>query len=156
MIELIPLMREAVKKGRERDFETIEHDDAHIQKELSFLNDGLELLQKKWTMDLIYIIRIKGKPFFNDLVSYIISSPIIAAVFEGTDAVALARSTMGATKPLEAAMGTIRGDYGMEIGRNLVHGSDSVDNAQKEINLFFTPDEIVTWSRDVDRWIIES
>ena len=98
----------------------------------------------------------EGKPFFNDLVSYIISSPIIAAVFEGTDAVALARSTMGATKPLEAAMGTIRGDYGMEIGRNLVHGSDSVDNAQKEINLFFTPDEIVTWSRDVDRWIIES
>jgi len=67
MIELIPLMREAVKKGLERDFETVEHDDVHIQKELSFLNDGLELLQKKWTMDLIYIIRIKGKPFFNDI-----------------------------------------------------------------------------------------
>jgi DNA-binding HxlR family transcriptional regulator len=67
MIELIPLMREAVRKGLERDFEAIEHDDAHIQNELSFLNDGLELLQKKWTMDLIYIIRIKGKPFFNDI-----------------------------------------------------------------------------------------
>jgi DNA-binding HxlR family transcriptional regulator len=67
MNELIPLMREAVKKGLERDFEAIEHDDAHIQKELSFLNNALNILQKKWTMDLIYIIRIKGKPSFNDI-----------------------------------------------------------------------------------------
>ena len=67
MDEQIPLMREAVIKGLKKDFETFVHDDAHIQKELLFLNDALEFLQKKWTMDLIYIIRIKGKPFFNDI-----------------------------------------------------------------------------------------
>jgi len=67
MNEQIPLMREAVVKGLKKDFETFEHDDAHIQKELLFLNDALTFLQKKWTMDLIYIIRIKGKPFFNDI-----------------------------------------------------------------------------------------
>jgi DNA-binding HxlR family transcriptional regulator len=67
MEEQIPLMREAVLKGLKKDFETYVHDDAHIQKELLFLNDALNFLQKKWTMDLIYIIRIKGKPFFNDI-----------------------------------------------------------------------------------------
>ena len=67
MVELIPKMREAVNIGLKRDFEAVEHDDAHIQNELLFLNDALNLLQKKWTMDLIYIIRIKGKPFFNDI-----------------------------------------------------------------------------------------
>lgn len=67
VIDLIPLMREAVKKGLEKDFETFVHDDAHIQKELLFLNSALVFLQRKWTMDLIYIIRIKGKPFFNDI-----------------------------------------------------------------------------------------
>ena len=67
MNEQIPLMREAVVKGLKKDFETFSHDDAHIQKELLFLNDALTFLQKKWTMDLIYIIRIKGKPFFNDI-----------------------------------------------------------------------------------------
>ena len=67
MFELIPLMREAVKKGFKKDFETFVHDDAHIQNELLFLNDALNFLQKKWTMDIIYIIRIKRKPFFNDI-----------------------------------------------------------------------------------------
>ena len=67
MYELIPKMREAVKKGLEKDFEAFNHDDKHIQLELEFLNDALNFLQKKWTMDLIYIIRIKGKPFFNDI-----------------------------------------------------------------------------------------
>lgn len=67
MVDLIPVMREAVKKGLEMDFESFDHNDTHIQKELSFLNDALNFLQKKWTMDLIYIIRIKGKPYFNDI-----------------------------------------------------------------------------------------
>lgn len=97
----------------------------------------------------------EGKPFFNDLVAYIISAPIIAMVLEGTDAVELSRNTMGATKPVEAAMGTIRGDFGMEIGRNLVHGSDSPENAKKEIDLFFSADELVSWNRDVEKWIRE-
>ncbi|MCP4647516.1 MAG: nucleoside-diphosphate kinase, partial [bacterium] len=66
------------------------------------------------------------------------------------------RNTMGATNPLDSALGTIRGDFGMEIGRNLVHGSDSLENAEKEISLFFSPQELVSYKRDIDRWIIES
>lgn len=98
----------------------------------------------------------EGKPFFKSLVDYITSSPIIAAVFEGPKAVETVRNTMGATNPVQAAMGTIRGDFGLEIGRNLVHGSDSVENARQEIALFFSPGEILSYERAVDRWIIES
>ncbi|MFA4837138.1 MAG: nucleoside-diphosphate kinase [Dehalococcoidia bacterium] len=98
----------------------------------------------------------EGKPFFNGLVDYITASPIIAAVFEGTRAVEVVRNTVGKTNPVDAAMGTIRGDLAVEIGRNLVHGSDSPENAEKEINLFFSPQEIVSYKRDIDKWIIES
>jgi nucleoside-diphosphate kinase len=97
----------------------------------------------------------EGKPFFAGLVDYITSSPIIAAVFEGTDAVAAARQTMGVTKPTEATPGTIRGDFGLEIGRNLVHGSDSPESAEREIGIFFEGQPLVEWSRDVDRWVFE-
>ena len=96
-----------------------------------------------------------GKPFFAGLVDYITSSPIIAAVLEGTNAVAAARQTMGATRPTEAAPGTIRGDLGLEIGRNLVHGSDSPESAEREIGIFFEGETILSWPRDVDRWIFE-
>ncbi|MEX2446526.1 MAG: nucleoside-diphosphate kinase [Dehalococcoidia bacterium] len=97
----------------------------------------------------------EGKPFFDGLVSYITSAPIIAAVFEGTDAVAAARQTMGATKPTEAAPGTIRGDLGVEIGRNLVHGSDSPESAAREIGIFFEGQPALDWTRDSDRWVYE-
>ena len=85
----------------------------------------------------------KERPFYNDLVAYITSGPVVAMVWEGQEAIAAARSTMGATKPVEAAPGTIRGDWGMEIGRNLVHGSDSPENAAIEIKFFFADTEIV-------------
>ncbi len=97
----------------------------------------------------------KERPFYNSLVEYIISGPIVAMVWEGKDAIAAARSTMGATNPVAAAPGTIRGDLGMEIGRNLVHGSDSPENAVKEVNLFFNADELVDWARTTDSWIRE-
>lgn len=97
-----------------------------------------------------------GKPFFHDLVSYITSSPIIAAVFEGPGAIEVVRKTMGETNSGNASPGTIRGDFALTIGRNLVHGSDSIENAKKEINLFFLENEIVLYNRDVDPWIIES
>lgn len=84
-----------------------------------------------------------GKPFFKDLIAYITSYPIIAAVFEGRNAVELARKTMGATDPGKAEAGTIRRDFGMDIQRNSVHGSDSPENAEKEIALYFTKKEIV-------------
>ena len=95
----------------------------------------------------------KGKPFYEGLVRYITSAPVMAMVWEGTGAVAAVRQTMGATRPLEAAPGTIRHDFGLEVGRNLTHGSDSVENAQLEIALWFTPEELVDWGRSVDPWI---
>ncbi len=98
----------------------------------------------------------QGKPFFEGLVSFITSSPLIAAVFEGKSAVEVVRKTMGATDPVKAAPGTIRGDLALDIGRNVVHGSDSVENAQKEISLFFSPEEIVSYERQVEPWIKES
>ncbi len=98
----------------------------------------------------------QGKPFFDGLVCFITSSPLIAAVFEGKSAVEVVRKTMGATDPVKAAPGTIRGDLALDIGRNVVHGSDSLENAQKEISLFFSPEEIVSYERQVEPWIRES
>jgi len=83
-----------------------------------------------------------SKPFFTDLVDYISSAPIIAAIFEGEQAIEVIRKTMGATDPAKAEAGTIRGDFGLDIGRNSVHGSDSMETAQKEIKLFFSEGEI--------------
>jgi nucleoside-diphosphate kinase len=97
----------------------------------------------------------EGKPFYEGLINYITSAPVVVMVLEGTLAVTVARNTIGATKPVEAAAGTIRGDLGLEVGRNLVHGSDSPENAVKEINLFFSAEELVDWTRDTDRWIFE-
>lgn len=96
-----------------------------------------------------------GKSFFEPLISYITSAPVVVAVFEGKDAVAAVRSTVGATNPVQAAPGTIRGDLGMEIGRNLVHASDSAEAARSEVALWFKEDELAPWGRDTDRWISE-
>lgn len=97
----------------------------------------------------------QGKPFYNSLVEYITSAPIVAMAWEGNNAVAAARATIGATKPVDAAPGSIRGDFAMEIGRNLVHGSDSPENGVKEVSLFFNEAELVAWNRVTDSWIIE-
>jgi len=91
----------------------------------------------------LYVIH-RDKSFFDDLVNYISSTPIIAIVFAGEKAVAVIRKTMGATDPARAEAGTIRGDFGLDIGRNSVHGSDSVETAEKEVKLFFSKDEIYT------------
>lgn len=96
-----------------------------------------------------------GKPFFKGLVQYITSSPIIAAVFEGNNAIAAVRQTMGKTNPLEAETGSIRGDFGLEKGRNLTHASDSPASAKREIALFFGDMAPVGWKRDTDPWIFE-
>ena len=96
-----------------------------------------------------------GKPFFDGLVDFITSSPIVAIVAEGENAVEAVRRLMGATNPLEASPGTIRGDLAMSIGMNLVHGSDSLESAAREIALFFTRDEILSYDRSADRWLYE-
>ncbi len=96
-----------------------------------------------------------GKPFYAGLVEYIGSGPSVTMVWEGPNAVAVVRSTMGATNPANAAPGTIRADLALSIGRNLIHGSDSPESATREIDLFFRPDELVGYARDTDRWILE-
>lgn len=116
---------------------------------------GMKFIQMSQELANQHYAVHKERPFFNDLVSYITSGPVLAMVWEGKDAIAAARSTIGATKPAEATPGSIRGDFGMEIGRNLVHGSDSPENGVKEANLFFTPEELVTWTRATESWIRE-
>jgi len=97
----------------------------------------------------------KGKPFYEPLIKYITSSPVVVMVLEGNQAIDIARRTMGATNPAEAVPGTIRADFGLEIGRNLIHGSDGPDTAAVEVPLFFGEDEILSYSRDTDPWIFE-
>jgi nucleoside-diphosphate kinase len=97
----------------------------------------------------------EGKPFFEGLVDYITSAPVVAAVFEGPSAVAAIRNAVGSTNPAEAAPGSIRGDLGMERGRNLVHASDSPESGVREVALFFAAAELVDWKRDADPWIRE-
>jgi nucleoside-diphosphate kinase len=97
----------------------------------------------------------KGKPFYEPLIEFITSGPVVVAVIEGNDAIDIVRKTMGATNPAQAEPGTIRADFGLEIGRNLVHGSDGPDTATYEIPLFFAEDEILSYERIVDTWINE-
>ena len=97
----------------------------------------------------------KGKPFYEPLIAYITSAPVMAMVWEGPNAVAAVRQTMGATRPTEAAPGTLRHDFALEVGRNLTHGSDSPENGIKEAQLWFSEDELTSWDRAVDRWIFE-
>ena len=96
-----------------------------------------------------------GKPFFAGLVDYITSRPIVAIVFEGPQAVAAARASIGSTKPVEAAPGTIRGDYGLMVGRNLIHGSDSPESAAREIGIFFPGEAPFAYEREIDTWVLE-
>ncbi|BCO09422.1 nucleoside-diphosphate kinase [Desulfolithobacter dissulfuricans] len=96
----------------------------------------------------------KEKPFYRDLIDYITSGPVVAMVLEGTGAIATARTTMGATNPAQAAPGTIRADFSLEIGRNIVHGSDGEESAAAEIGLWFG-DDIPGWERNTDKWIFE-
>lgn len=116
---------------------------------------GLKFLQMTEALAAEHYAVHKGKPFYDSLVEYITSGPIVAMVWEGNSAIAAARATIGATKPVEASPGTIRGDFGMEIGRNLVHGSDSPENGLKEASIYFTEDELVNWKRVTESWIVE-
>ena len=97
----------------------------------------------------------KGKPFYDGLIQYITSGPIMAMIWEGPNAVAAVRQTMGSTRPTEAAPGSVRHDFALEVGRNLTHASDTVENGTKEVALWFKPSELVDWKRDTDRWIFE-
>jgi nucleoside-diphosphate kinase len=117
---------------------------------------AMKMLQVSTDMAMQHYGVHQGKPFFDGLVSFITSGPVIAMVLEGRSAVEMVRNTVGATDPLQAQPGTIRGDLGVDIGRNLVHASDSPETAVQEIAFFFSPEEVLSYTRDVDRWVTES
>jgi nucleoside-diphosphate kinase len=114
---------------------------------------AMKMLQMDQTLAQRHYAIHQGKAFFNDLVEFITSSPIIAAVFEGEKAIEAIRQTMGTTDPAKASPGSIRGDFGLNIQQNLVHGSDSAETAKQEIDLFFTPEEILDYPKEIDRWV---
>ncbi|OCQ97252.1 nucleoside-diphosphate kinase [Oscillatoriales cyanobacterium USR001] len=97
----------------------------------------------------------RERPFFPGLVEFIISSPVIAMVWEGDGVVASARKMIGATNPLTSEPGTIRGDFAVNVGRNIIHGSDAIETAQREIKLWFKDEELVSWQPSLTSWIIE-
>jgi nucleoside-diphosphate kinase len=121
---------------------------------------GLKLIAMKYmviSQDLAkeHYAEHVGKPFYEKLVSYITSGPVVPMVWEGTNAVDLIRKLLGATNPQDSAPGTIRADYGQEIGRNIIHGSDSKASAEREINLFFSDSERVTFTKIDESWVHE-
>lgn len=116
---------------------------------------GLKQLQVSRALAEEHYGEHKERPFFSGLVDFITSSPVVAMVWEGKDVVASARKMIGATNPLDSNPGTIRGDFGIDIGRNIIHGSDAVETAQREIALWFSDSEIATWEPTIATWIYE-
>ena len=116
---------------------------------------GLKIMQVSTDLARRHYAVHEGKPFFEPLINYITSAPVVVMALEGPQAVQTARNTIGATRPVEATAGSIRGDFGMMVGRNLVHGSDSPENGQAEIALWFTEAELIVYERGIDRWILE-
>jgi len=116
---------------------------------------GMKLMQIDESLAGRHYAIHKGKPFYEPLIRYITSSPVMVMVLEGNKAIEIVRRTMGATNPAEATPGTIRADFGLEIGRNLVHGSDGPETAAFEVPLFFAEEELLSYQRDTDRWIFE-
>ena len=117
---------------------------------------GLKLVQVPTDLAERHYAVHQGKPFYDGLIRYITSSPIVALVLEGTNAVAAVRKTVGATRSWEAEAGTIRGDFALEVGMNLVHASDAPETARDEVALWFRDDELLSYPRDLDRWIFEA
>ncbi len=115
---------------------------------MKFIHVGTDLAARHYAVHL-------GKPFYDGLIKYITSSPVVVQVWEGKRAIQIVRNTCGATNPADAAAGTIRAEFGVEIGRNLIHASDAPETAQYEIPLYFTDGELVSWDRAVDQWITE-
>ncbi|PWA57739.1 nucleoside diphosphate kinase [Artemisia annua] len=115
---------------------------------------GLKLLNVDQAFAEKHYADLSSKPFFSGLVEYIVSGPVVAMVWEGKGVVATGRKIIGATNPAESAPGTIRGDFAIDIGRNVIHGSDAVESARKEIGLWF-PEGVASWSSSLSPWIYE-
>ncbi len=118
---------------------------------------GMKLMQVSKDLAEQHYGEHKGKPFFGGLVDFITSAPIVAMVWEGDNVVATGRKMMGATNPKDSEPGTIRGDFAVDMGRNIIHGSDSVESAKREIGLFFSDAELLpSWCRSTESWIYEN
>jgi nucleoside-diphosphate kinase len=117
---------------------------------------GLKMIQVSRELAEQHYAEHRGKPFFEGLVGFITSSPVVVGVVEGPSAIEVVRATVGATNPATSAPGTIRADFGLTIGRNLIHASDGPDAAQREVALFFSADELVSYDRSIDGWLIEA
>ena len=115
---------------------------------------GLKLVQVDKDLAERHYAVHKGKPFFDGLVAFITSSPLVAIALEGPNAIGMVRTMVGATKPTEAAPGTIRGDLAVEMGQNLIHASDGPETAVAELALWFSPKELLSYEREIDRWVI--
>lgn len=115
---------------------------------------GLKLVQVDRSFAERHYAVHREKPFFRGLVDFITSSPLVAAAFEGPNAIGVVRSMVGATRPHEAAAGTIRGDFAVETAQNLIHASDGPDTAAAELALWFSSDELLEYERDIDRWVL--
>ncbi|MGI9147838.1 MAG: nucleoside-diphosphate kinase [Chloroflexota bacterium] len=116
---------------------------------------GLKIVRVAQEFGARHYAEHEGKPFYPGLLKYITSGPVVVACVEGTSAVQMVRNSVGATNPLNAAPGTIRADLALDIGRNLIHASDAADTAERELALWFQPDELVSYTRETDRWIFE-
>jgi len=116
---------------------------------------GLKLMQMPKETAKKHYGEHAGKPFFAGLVDFITSGPIVGMVWEGPNVIATARKMMGATNPANADNGTIRGDYATDMGRNIIHGSDGPEAAEREIGIFFKADELVSWEHTAAKWIKE-
>ena len=115
---------------------------------------ALKLLQISPELGASHYAEHQNKPFYGELVNFITSGPVVAMVWQGLNAVTVIRTLMGKTNPAEAAPGTLRGDLALFMGNNVVHGSDSLPSAEREINLFFRPEELLTYSKEVDFWVL--
>ena len=115
---------------------------------------GLRLMQIDRDLAERHYAVHQGKPFYEGLVSYITSGPVVVAVVEGPDAIAVVRRVIGSTRSNEAAPGTIRGDFALTVERNIIHASDAPDTAKFEVGLYFQPGEVLSYTRDVDRWVV--
>jgi len=114
---------------------------------------AIKMLQISPELAASHYAEHRDKPFFGELTSFITSGPVVAMVWEGLNAVTVIRTLMGKTNPAEAAPGTIRGDLALFMGNNVIHGSDSLQSAEREIKLFFRPEEVLAYSRATDSWV---
>jgi nucleoside-diphosphate kinase len=131
------LIGEVISRLERRGLKLVAAKFQHVSQELAETHYGIH----------------KGKAFYEGLIRYITSSPVMAMVWEGPNAIAAIRQTMGSTRPIEASPGSLRHDFALEVSLNLTHASDTVENGEKEVSLWFRPEELVAWERSTDHWI---